>query len=240
LNRLKKIRLLKKLKTSANEIKVRSSSDPVFKTWKNTVERTLNKVFGVDSQEVKQFDNLVFFYRAMIMTIGSDYSADHRRCFDRDMQILLSSIDEYIAELEEDEEDDSELSSVQKRAVGALEKVFISHSSKDCAIVEELVELLEVVGLESNQIFCTSLPGYDIDLGDNVLVLFVVSSNFYQSPVCLCEMGATWALSKDHIPIVVPPFTFEEVKGVFPLTQGLIITDPLRLNALRERLIVDF
>jgi hypothetical protein len=171
------------------------------------------------------------------------------------MQILLSSIDEYIEELEESEDEDndlSELSPNQYDGVKYLEKVFISHSSEDCIIVENLIELLETAGLESSQIFCTSLPGYDIELGDNfidalkeelgnnVLVLFVISSDFYRSPVCLCEMGATWALSKDHIPVIVPPFTFDDMKGVFPLTQGLVITDPLRMNALRDKVIADF
>jgi hypothetical protein len=252
LNTSRKIKLLKDLKSGADEIKNRSSSDPVFKTWKNTVERTLSKIFGPESQEIKQFEQLDFFFHAMIMSLDADYSSDHRRCFDRDMEIALRSIEQYISEFEEELGEELGNDKVEKQSSVFLERVFVSHSSKDLKIVEELVELLELIGLESNQIFCTSLPGYDIDLGDNfidalkdelgnnVLVIFFLSRNFYQSPVCLCEMGATWALSKDHVPIVVPPLTFNEVNGVFPLTQGLVITDALRINALKDKIIKEF
>ncbi len=252
MNAEKKLKLLKELLRGAGEISNRSSSDPVFKTWKNTAIRTLTKVFGAESQELKQFEDLDFFYHAMIMTLGADYSSDHCRCFERDMEIALRSINQYVTELEEEIEEHLVDNPSDKQETGCLEKVFISHSSKDHKVVEELVELLEVIGLESTQIFCTSLPGYDIDLGDNfidslkdelvgnVLVIFVLSENFYKSPVCLCEMGATWALSRDHIPIVVPPLSFADIKGVFPLTQGLVITDALRINALRDKIIAAF
>ena len=248
----RKIKLLNDLKSGADEIKNRSSRDPVFKTWKNTVARTLSKIFGPESQEIKQFDQLDFFFHVAIMSLGANYSADHRRCFDRDMEIALRSIDQYISEFEDELCAESAEDKGEQQSSVFLERIFVSHSSEDLRIVEELVELLELIGLESNQIFCTSLPGYDIDLGDNfiealkdelgnnVLVIFVLSRNFYQSPVCLCEMGATWALSKDHVPIVVPPLTFNEVKGVFPLTQGLVITDALRINALKDKIINDF
>jgi len=56
----------------------------------------------------------------------------------------------------------------------------------------------------------------------------------------LCEMGATWVLSRENIPIIVPPFTFEKIEGVIPLTQGLAINDTLKLNLLRDKIIEMF
>lgn len=47
----------------------------------------------------------------------------------------------------------------------ATPKVFISHSSKDKEYVSLIVSLLDDMGLQPNQIFCSSLPGYDIPLG---------------------------------------------------------------------------
>lgn len=86
-------------------------------------------------------------------------------------------------------------------------KIFISHSSKDKNYTDMLVDLLEDMGLRENQIFCSSVPGCDIPLGKNIFddilsqfhynelhVIFVLSENFYNSPVCLNEMGAAWAL----------------------------------------------
>lgn len=68
------------------------------------------------------------------------------------------------------------------------------------------------------------------------MVLFVLTQSFYASPVCLCEMGATWVQTKDHIPILVPPLDFADVKGVIPLTQGFKINDALKLNLFKEKI----
>lgn len=133
-----------------------------------------------------------------------------------------------------------------------LKKVFISHATKDKEIVEELIDLLETIGINSTQIFCSSFEGYGISLGKDfletikqelsaeVLVLFVITNNFYESKVCLCEMGAAWALSKGHIPIVVPPLSYSDIQGVIPLTQGMLINDVPKLNSLKEKLENDF
>jgi len=66
--------------------------------------------------------------------------------------------------------------------------------------------------------------------------MFILSRNFYESPVCLCEMGATWVLANEHIPVLVPPLDYSDVKGVIPLTQGLKINDPLKLNSLKTKI----
>ena len=129
-----------------------------------------------------------------------------------------------------------------------LEKIFISHSSKDADIVEEIIDLIEIIGIKPGQIFCSSFQGYSIGLGQDflqrikdelngkVLVLFIITPNFYSSPVCLCEMGAAWVKTSLHIPIVVPPLSYEDVKGVIPLTQGFKINEPLKWNILKEQL----
>lgn len=129
-----------------------------------------------------------------------------------------------------------------------LNKIFISHATKDKLIVEELIEILESMGIDSTQIFCSSFEGYGIPLGANfldqikqelssdVLVLFVLTENFYDSKICLCEMGAAWALSKQHIPIFVPPLSYQDIQGIIPLTQGLMINDASKLNSFKERL----
>lgn len=107
-------------------------------------------------------------------------------------------------------------------------KIFISHSSKDKEYVSKLVELLDGMGLDQNQIFCSSLPGYDIPIGtDSIIdylrnqfisydlhVFFIHSKNYYQSPVSLNEMGAAWALKTEYSSILLPEFGFGEMTGV--------------------------
>lgn len=106
-------------------------------------------------------------------------------------------------------------------------KVFISHSSKDKLITDALVELLKKGGIPENQIVASSTPGTQIHTGaslytelrnelsnDNVFVFFLLSDNFYESTVCLNEMGATWVKGVPYMPMILPGFSFSKVEGV--------------------------
>ncbi|OEE58379.1 hypothetical protein A1OK_15395 [Enterovibrio norvegicus FF-454] len=141
---------------------------------------------------------------------------------------------------------DIKKSEIHSKTNNNLSKIFISHASADEKVVRKVVDLLEAMGVNSQQIFCSSLEGYGIkpganfletikdELNSNSMVLFVLSDNFYNSRVCLCEMGAAWVLSKHCVPIVVPPFKFEDIEGVIPLTQGIAVNDKYKLNSLKE------
>ena len=106
-------------------------------------------------------------------------------------------------------------------------KIFISHSSKDKEYVRKLVDLFESMGLDNTQVFCSSLPGYDIPIDTNIFdylrnqfltyelhVFFIHSKNYYQSPISLNEMGAAWALKTEYSSLLLPGFGFDEMKGV--------------------------
>jgi hypothetical protein len=148
-------------------------------------------------------------------------------------------------QLEHDEEDEM----ISEDSGDGSSKIFISHSSQDRKYVGELIELLEAIGLTDDDIICTSFSGYGIDLGENFLdaikgklrdvplVLFVLSENFYASEICLCEMGATWVLTKEHIPVLIPPFDFADMKGAIPpTTNGLKVNDASKLTELKEKI----
>lgn len=47
-------------------------------------------------------------------------------------------------------------------------KIFISHSTNDANYVEVIVELLENIGLNENQIFCSSLREYGIKISEDI------------------------------------------------------------------------
>jgi hypothetical protein len=246
-----KIKSLEKLLEKANEIKKEDSDDPDFKIWKNLVIRTLMKVYGDESFPVKEFKNLRFYYNPVISFLGDDHSRDHIIAFRRDFATAKKFISSLIEELKEEHQ---ELGSVtaEKEVVRTVSKVFISHSSFDRDFVEEIIDILETIGLSSDNIFCSSFDGYGIDLGENflerlrneldetILVLFILSENFYKSPICLCEMGATWIKTNEHIPILIPPFDFKDIQGVIPLTQGFRINDPMKLNLFREKIEILF
>lgn len=106
-------------------------------------------------------------------------------------------------------------------------KVFISHASADKEYVGKIVDLLADMGLTEKEVFCTSYPGYDIRIGNDIFetlrqqflefdlyVIFVHSKNYYLRPVCLNEMGAAWALKADYLSILLPDFEFANMTGV--------------------------
>lgn len=105
-------------------------------------------------------------------------------------------------------------------------KIFISHCEKDIAVIESFVDLLSHIGLTSNTLFCSSIPGYNIKQGsgdiyeylrnefsNNLFVIFMLSENYYNSAACLNEMGATWILKQKYQSILLPGFNFSQIQG---------------------------
>lgn len=106
-------------------------------------------------------------------------------------------------------------------------KVFISHSFKDKQHAELIVQLLRDMGLKQDMVFCSSVPGYDIGLSQDIFntlrnmfnehdlfMIFVHSNNYYASAVSLNEMGAAWALKTKFCSFLLPKFDFSDMKGV--------------------------
>lgn len=105
-------------------------------------------------------------------------------------------------------------------------KIFISHSGKDIDIIKNFVDLLSHIGLTSESLFCSSIPGYNIKQGsgdiydnlrnefnNNLYVIFMLSENYYESKACLNEMGAAWVLKKKYQSILLPGFDFNQIEG---------------------------
>lgn len=135
--------------------------------------------------------------------------------------------------------------------------IFISHSSKDKAFVESLVELLESFGFDEKTLFCSSVDGYGIGLGDNVFntlknlflehdlyVLFIHSPRYYDSAVCLNEMGAAWVLKTNYFSFLTKDMSFDMMKGVVDSSDIAIKVDAddakARLNELKDKLLEAF
>jgi hypothetical protein len=137
---------------------------------------------------------------------------------------------------------------LQKNKTKNMSKLFISHSSQDDPKIKPLIDLIEDIGIHHNQIFYSSHPTYGVGLGENiftrlktelegdVFALFMLSENFYKSPVCLCEMGAVWIKSNKQIPILIPPFDYNSIQGVFPNSLGFKLDDKKQLNNFKGEL----
>ncbi len=129
------------------------------------------------------------------------------------------------------------------------DKIFISHSSLDIEIVRPFVELLEDINVDNDKIFCSSLAEYGIPLGENIadaikkefqnkriLVIFMLSDNYYKSAMCLNEMGAAWVMKKDYYSILLPDYEFKSIKGAIDASKIAIKLDGDKTE-LQNRLI---
>lgn len=123
------------------------------------------------------------------------------------------------------------------------DKIFISHSYKDKEICDELVFLLEDIGLTKNEIFYSSLPGFGVPLGKNIadtikmeftekriLVIFMLSTNYYESVKCLNEMGAAWVKQTDFQTFLLPGFEARIDDGAIDASVAGIILDNRRIE----------
>lgn len=127
-------------------------------------------------------------------------------------------------------------------------KIFISHSSADLEYVQPFVELLADIGLTNDNLFCSSAPDYAIPLNQDIYdylaslfhnhklyVIFMLSDNYYKSPVCLNEMGAAWVLKSEYTSILLPQFEYKDIKGaVNPNKIGMKLDD--KEDLLKNRL----
>jgi hypoxanthine phosphoribosyltransferase len=114
-------------------------------------------------------------------------------------------------------------------------RLFISHSSRDIAVVEPLVDLLRsALNLNASEIRCTSLDGYRLPVGANTeeqlrrevhesaAFIGVISTASVDSMYVVFELGARWGAKKHLFPLLSP--------GTAPD----VLADPLKSsNALR-------
>lgn len=135
------------------------------------------------------------------------------------------------------------------------EKIFISHSSKDCEYGEAIVKLLRGLGVKRQQIIFTSNDDYGIPIGKNIFdylksqisegayMIYLLSDDYYKSVPCLNEMGAAWVVQNDYRVIGVPDFDFTNPNfssgAIDPRVIGFSLDNKKRLvefkNELTER-----
>lgn len=134
-------------------------------------------------------------------------------------------------------------------------KLFISHATSDKTIIEKFVTMLEQIGVNHHQLFCSSINAYGIPQGagniydyiqnemsnDNLFVIMMLSQNYYDSYMCLNEMGAAWIKKSKYQSILLPGFNFPDIQGAIdPRDICFKLDDPenrnYALNDLKDRI----
>jgi len=131
-----------------------------------------------------------------------------------------------------------------------MRRIFISHAGADKELVDLFVDLLiSGIGISHTEIFYTSQRDQGIPSGKDFkshikgqlqnteLTFSLVSENYYTSAFCMCELGAVWIDSKDHIPVLIPPVDFKQLRAVLEGLQARKIFDPDDLDIIRDETI---
>ncbi len=170
----------------------------------------------------------------------------------------MDFIDSYISSLKSSFELFQFLGDNRENKKDLPNKVLISHSSEDEDFVKALVDLLEFLGVDSEEkLLCSSVTGYRIPLNENIcdyirkqfdeynlFVIVIHSDNYYDSPYSLNEMGAAWVLKSHIYSFLVKGFPFYKMKGVVNDATIAIKVDSKeakeRLNELQKILLPIF
>jgi mannose-1-phosphate guanylyltransferase len=102
--------------------------------------------------------------------------------------------------------------------------IFLSHKSDDKPYADALEKFLIGLGIKSSQLIYTSHDMHRTPtnenfcdylrnkIANNVFCIYLLSDKYFESPICLNEMGAAWVMHCDYIILTVPDFNFSNPK----------------------------
>ena len=125
-------------------------------------------------------------------------------------------------------------------------RIFISHSSKDKQIVSNFVDhiLCLGIGINRNDIFCTSIEDIAIRNGEDIrkhiqdnircadYSFLLISDNYKASEICLNEMGSVWAYDSNVRLYLLPDTKFNSIGWLCDTRKANNITDTVALDLL--------
>lgn len=127
--------------------------------------------------------------------------------------------------------------------------IFISHSVANKELANKLIDLFETgIGIPDRDIFCSSLEGLGVPSGINFVefirqqirepkvVVLLLTKEYFSSHFCLCELGASWVMAHNIIPLLVEPLEYKDIKAVLTGIHVLKIGDKNDLNTMQEEL----
>ena len=186
--------------------------------WQLTVKDILINGFGESHRYTESFERTI---------TEKNSGFNYRREFENEMNeglSVLEGVSESLALGLEGEKD----AETDKPEGAKPPMVFISHAESDKKFANEIVTLLEFIGVKGKEnLLCTSVDGYRVPLGcdiieylretfnkNNLFVIILHTHNYYTRPVCMNEMGAAWALKTKYFSVLASDFSFNEMTVV--------------------------
>ena len=186
--------------------------------WQLTVKDILINGYGTSHRYVATFEDTI---------TKKNSGFNYRKEFEHEMNESLSVLESISESLALGLDGECKRLDAEK-SESKPPLVFISHAELDKDFANEIVTLFEFIGVKGkNKLLCTSVDGYRIPVGHDIVEylrevfnkydLFVIilhTHNYYNRPVCLNEMGAAWALKTNYYSVLASDFEFTEMKGV--------------------------
>lgn len=183
---------------------------------------------GMDGQDILSASNWISS-RGHLIVIGpaakfvlTRHAADDIEDWLRDNPSILREAQELIAMNKQKES----VAETESDVTEGAPQMFISHASKDVHLARELINCLNnCLALPDNAIRCTSVPGYGLDVGDDVerqlrrnikdakVVIGLCTPNSMQSGYMIMELGAAWVLEKRTCALLTPTMSFDALPG---------------------------
>jgi len=198
-----------------------SSIEEEINKWQYKTKAVLAACFGDENEHKKAFERTIVDHFAYY-----DAKEELIKELREGCNVLRSIIDK------ENLKAELRLASSHKDNSPKKPLVFISHRGTQEAFVTELVELFEKCGFTGENLFCSSVPGFNIGLDKDIVetlrkkfveydlyVVYVFSNDFFESAYCLNEMGAAWVLQVDNSIIVTRDMDESKIDGVVNKTK---------------------
>ena len=195
--------------------------------WQSKTKAVLAGCFGSDSEHTHAF----------VLTI-----VENRMYFDakKELQVEIKDGCNALSAIIDEEtlREKVATNKTEEALNGRPPKIFISHKKEDEAYAQALVNLINfIVGADGDKVFCSSVPGYGIkqsrDIMDEMKVQFddhyifmviIHSPRYYQSAICLNEMGASWVLGTKFASFMTKDCEYKHMCGV--INQEKICINP--------------
>ena len=107
--------------------------------------------------------------------------------------------------------------------------IFISHSSANKEIAEQLCSFMVRLGISEEKIFCSSIIGQGVNNGEKLndaigkaigrskLLVYILSRDFFESSYCMEELGVGWYLAQQKkvscFYLIIPDIDLSDLKG---------------------------
>ena len=202
-----------------------------FKGWKSYVSELLISQFGRDDQFVYDWNEGISTHISKRKPILNQLK--------KNVNSGLSLIKSFLQRLDFHFHDEESVEKALKQDNTAkTPKVFISHKKEDKAYADALVSMINfIIGADGDKIFCSSVQGYGIKQSRTIMddlkaqfeeyeifMIIVHSPRYYQSAVCLNEMGAAWVMGTQFSSFLTTDCKTEHLRGV--INKEKVFIDP--------------